>query len=85
MANFCNECCFWEKNILYKVGSNFGICHCVEVSMKLFTDTTHKLKESEEQVLYTDGYFGCVQHRKGPPLLFNFEEDIDPDTGEVKD
>lgn len=81
MANFCCDCIHWEK-LTPISGDSFGICHSVEVSMKVALDGKTKL--SDGGTLWTAAYYGCVQWRNRGNEIVNFDDIIDSDTGELK-
>ncbi len=73
MAQFCNECAFWEKDVFNNAGNKFGVCHNVEVAMKVMLDGSTHLEE--EGTFYTEGYFGCIYCRPGKFTLIDLPED----------
>ena len=81
MANFCCDCTHWEK-VTPIAGDAFGMCHSVEVGMKVALDGKTKL--GEDGTLWTSAYFGCVHWRKIISLIVDFKDIIDDKTGKPK-
>lgn len=71
-AKFCCTCIHWEKDVLARVGQSFGICDEPIVTSKVMQDTDKHL--SEEEVLYTDPYFGCIYWRQNDGSLFGTDK-----------
>lgn len=72
MAKFCDSCIYWEKVVPQVSGDNFGICHNVEVAMKVAMDGKTHL--AEDGALWTAQYFGCVHWRENDGSLLSTDD-----------
>lgn len=57
----------WEKGIFTNTEGSFGCCHHVIASTLVITDNEQKL--SEDNIMYTEKFFGCVYHQKGDYVI----------------
>ena len=68
--HFCKYCHFYQKEVFTRAGyEKFGICNNVIASSQMVQDTTTIY--SENSVVYTEQYFGCVHWRDNPGVLID--------------